>query len=147
MVYYHILHTGEIDFLNEEVNGKTLLDWMIYQAYVCDDLSKPVELYDYGVGGKELCKHHREHGYGGGEQQLLGTRTLFFGKQLHGEQRQKDDEAKEHGGKILGQVRGHLIKGREAEDGSRNEQEHPKKNITERADEVRLHLAFVYGKH
>lgn len=52
MVYYHILHTGEIDFLNEEINGKTLLDWMIYQAYVCDDVTKPIDLYDFGYEGR-----------------------------------------------------------------------------------------------
>jgi len=56
MVYYHVLATGDRDFLFEQVGDKTVLEWMRYHAYVCDDLSKDVELYDYGVGGN----HHLE---------------------------------------------------------------------------------------
>ena len=42
-----------MEFLHEQVGDKAVLEWMFYHAYVCDDLSKPVELYDYGVGGDD----------------------------------------------------------------------------------------------
>ena len=51
MVYYHVLFTGETEFLFETVGDKTVLEWMRYHAYVCDDLTKDVALYDYGEGG------------------------------------------------------------------------------------------------
>ena len=53
MVYHHVRSTGDRDFLFEKINGKTVIDHMIEQAYVCDDLSKDVELYDYGMGKLE----------------------------------------------------------------------------------------------
>lgn len=56
MVYYHVLHTGERDFLFETVNSKTVLEHMVEQAYVCDDASRDVSLYDYGVGRFETRK-------------------------------------------------------------------------------------------
>lgn len=51
MVYHHVLATGEISFLSEEIEGRTVLDWMRHYAYVCDDLTKEVALYDYGKKG------------------------------------------------------------------------------------------------
>ena len=56
MVYYHVLHTGEREFLLEKVNEKTIIEHMIEQAYICDDISREVELYDYGVGRFETKK-------------------------------------------------------------------------------------------
>ena len=53
MVYHHVLTTGDKDFLFERVNGRTVIDHMIEQAYVCDDLSGEVQLYDYGIGTLE----------------------------------------------------------------------------------------------
>ena len=53
MVYHHILATGEVEFLHEKVGDKTVIEWMKYHAYVCDDLSREAELYDYGVGGDD----------------------------------------------------------------------------------------------
>lgn len=51
MVYFHVLFTGDKDFLQEQAGERTVLEWMKYHAYVCDDLSKDVELYDYGQDG------------------------------------------------------------------------------------------------
>jgi len=56
MVYHHVRATGEVDFLRETVGERTVLEWMKYHAYVCDDLSRDVELYDYGQEGD----HHLE---------------------------------------------------------------------------------------
>ncbi len=53
MVYHHVLATGEIEFLNEIVCGKTVLEWMRHYAYTCDDIDKDVALYDYGESGND----------------------------------------------------------------------------------------------
>ena len=52
MVYCHIRATGDTEFLFEKVADRTILEWMLYHAYVCDDPSKEVELYNYGEGGR-----------------------------------------------------------------------------------------------
>lgn len=60
MVYHHVRATGDIGFLSETVDGRTILEWMKYHAYVCDDPNRDVELYDYGEGGNdhlELVRH------------------------------------------------------------------------------------------
>ena len=49
-VYYYVKLTGDISFLNEEVEeGQTILDMMIENAMRFDDKTKPVKLVDYGV--------------------------------------------------------------------------------------------------
>jgi len=53
MVYHHVLATGDTAFLHETAGDKTVIQWMRYHAYVCDDTSKEAELYDYGVGGND----------------------------------------------------------------------------------------------
>ena len=53
MVYHHVRATGDVAFLFEKINGKTVIEHMREQAYVCDDLSKECELYDYGCGKLE----------------------------------------------------------------------------------------------
>ena len=63
MVYHHIRATGQTEFLDEIVGDKTVLDWMRHYAYVCDDIHKPVELYDYGEGGND---HLEIHNWGNG---------------------------------------------------------------------------------
>jgi len=60
MVYYHVLFTGDWMFLLEKVGEKTVLEWMKYHAYVCDDVSKDVELYDFGDRGEKGGNHHLE---------------------------------------------------------------------------------------
>ena len=54
LVYYYVLHTGDVQFLEETVRGKTVLDWIIFHAMFGDDLSKPVALIDYGDGNHHL---------------------------------------------------------------------------------------------
>jgi len=53
-VYHYVLHTGDLDFLGEMVNGKTVLDWMVYHASYRDDFSKPAVLVSYGKGNNHL---------------------------------------------------------------------------------------------
>ncbi len=53
MVYHHVRATGDVDFLLEKVGERTVIEWMLYHAYVCDDVTHDVELYDYGHGGND----------------------------------------------------------------------------------------------
>ena len=80
MVYHHVRATGEVDFLFEKVGNRTVLEWMRYHAYVCDDLSKEVALYDYGVdGNSHLELHHNGNGpYNGIMPDLNARRYLNY---------------------------------------------------------------------
>jgi hypothetical protein len=53
-IYYYVLFTGDTPFLTDKVGGKTILDWVIYQAMVGDDRNHPVALIDYGNGNHHL---------------------------------------------------------------------------------------------
>jgi len=53
-IYYYVVETGDVGFLGEVVNGKTVLDWAIYHATYGDDMTKPVALIDYGKGNNHL---------------------------------------------------------------------------------------------
>ena len=80
MVYYHILATSDKDFLFEKVGDRTVLEWMRYHAYVCDDTAKDVELYDYGNrGDSHLELHHRGNGpYNGIMPDLNARRYMNY---------------------------------------------------------------------
>ena len=78
MVYYHVLFTGDKAFLSEQAGERTVLEWMLYHAYVCDDLSKPVELYDYGEGGKAHLELRRQYVYNGIMPDLNARRYMNY---------------------------------------------------------------------
>lgn len=80
MVYHHIRATGQTEFLFEQVGDKTVLEWMRFHAYVCDDLSKDAELYDYGEkGNSHLELHHNGNGpYNGIMPDLNARRYLNY---------------------------------------------------------------------
>lgn len=64
LIYYYVLHTGDLQFLNENAGGKTILDWAIYHAAFGDNLNEPVALLDYGSGNHHLelrGKHKYDH--------------------------------------------------------------------------------------
>jgi len=77
LIYYYVLHTGDIQFLNEEVNGKSILDWAIYQATYKDDFNKPAVLVDYGKGNNHL-ELRREYRYDNYLPDLNGKRYLSY---------------------------------------------------------------------
>jgi hypothetical protein len=54
LVYYYVALTGDRAFLDEIINGKTILDLMVEHATVLEDLSKPVALIDYGPSNSHL---------------------------------------------------------------------------------------------
>lgn len=80
MVYHHIRATGQTAFLFEKVGDRTVLEWMRFHAYVCDDPEKEVSLYDYGVGGNShLELHHNGNGpYNGIMPDLNARRYLNY---------------------------------------------------------------------
>ncbi|MGD9128737.1 MAG: hypothetical protein PVH19_15280, partial [Planctomycetia bacterium] len=63
-IYYYVTLTGDVAFLNEKVAGKTILDHVIEHATYRDDVSKPVELIDYGTN-KNLLELKRTKAYEG----------------------------------------------------------------------------------
>ena len=80
MVYHHIRATGQTEFLFEQVGNRTVLEWMRFHAYVCDDLSKEADLYDYGEkGNSHLELHHNGNGpYNGIMPDLNARRYLNY---------------------------------------------------------------------
>ena len=54
LTYNYIKNTGDSGFLNEKVNGETILEHMIKNAVYLEDTTKPVTLDDYGPSGDHL---------------------------------------------------------------------------------------------
>jgi hypothetical protein len=54
MIYYHVQNTGDKEFLNDKVNGKTVLEHAVTNAMYRDDLAKPVRMIDYGSANDHL---------------------------------------------------------------------------------------------
>ena len=78
MVYYHVLFTGEKEFLFERAGDKTVIEWMRYHAYVADDIEKDVELYNYGEGGKDHLELRRGLVYNGVMPDLNARRYMNY---------------------------------------------------------------------
>lgn len=78
MVYYHVLHTGDVDFLFEKAGEKTVIEWMVHHAYVCDNVKEPVSLYDYGIGGNAHLELRRGIPYNGIIPDLNARRYLNY---------------------------------------------------------------------
>jgi hypothetical protein len=57
-IYYYVVHTGDVRFLEEEVDGRSILDWAFFHATFGDDLSKPAVLADYGKDVSHLELRH-----------------------------------------------------------------------------------------
>lgn len=53
-VYFYTLLTGDVSFLNEEVDGRPIWEHLREQAYLLDDPSEPVTLIDYGDSNSHL---------------------------------------------------------------------------------------------
>ncbi|MBN8861403.1 MAG: hypothetical protein J0H29_23660 [Sphingobacteriales bacterium] len=74
LIYFYVLHTGDTAFLDETVNGKTVLDYAINCAMFGDDKDKPVALYDYGAEGEHHLELRRGFPYQGVMPDLNGRR-------------------------------------------------------------------------
>ncbi len=64
LAHSYVLETGDKIFLNEMLDGKTVIERLVDAALVHDDLSKPAVLVDYGNGNHhlELRKEYRYDG-------------------------------------------------------------------------------------
>ena len=58
-IYYYVVHSGDVQFLEEQINGKSVLDWVFYHATFGDDLRKPAILIDYGEDVSHLELRHQ----------------------------------------------------------------------------------------
>lgn len=65
LIYYYVLHTGDRAFLQEKVEGKTILEHVLDNALFGDDLKKPVTLVDYGPEGEHHLELRRGYPYQG----------------------------------------------------------------------------------
>lgn len=65
LIYYYVLHSGDIAFLQEKVEGKTVLEHAMDNALFGDDLKKPVRLVDYGAEGEHHLELRRGYPYRG----------------------------------------------------------------------------------
>jgi len=54
LIYYYVKNTGDAAFLQEVVEGKTILDHALAQATLGDNLAQPVALIDYGPSNSHL---------------------------------------------------------------------------------------------
>lgn len=78
MIYHHVLHTGDVDFLREEVDGKTIAQWTRGHACFHEDLSQPVALKDYGDAGKSHLELRRHLVYKGVMPDLNARRYVTY---------------------------------------------------------------------
>jgi len=78
MIYFHVLHTGDVSFLSETVDGKTIAEWAQFHACVGDDLNRPTELVDFGDYGKSHLELRRHHVYKGVMPDLNARRYLNY---------------------------------------------------------------------
>lgn len=54
LAHAYVLNTGDIQFLHEKLNGKTIIRHLVDQALMHDDLNKEAVLVDYGDGNNHL---------------------------------------------------------------------------------------------
>ncbi|MDD2706576.1 MAG: hypothetical protein PHV34_01100 [Verrucomicrobiae bacterium] len=65
MIFFYLLHTGNVDFLEKRAGGRSVWEWVLMSATHGDDLNRPVRIMDYGAGNNhlELRKEHRYDHY------------------------------------------------------------------------------------
>jgi len=78
LIYYYVLNTGDLAFLEDKVKGRTIIKHVINHALMGDDLSKPVALYDYGELGEQHLELRRNIPYHGIMPDLNGRRYLNY---------------------------------------------------------------------
>lgn len=78
MIYWYVRNTGDRAFLHEMLDGRTILDWAVFHAMVCDDASKPPFLADYGEAGKSHLELRRGYVYQGVMPDLNARRYMSY---------------------------------------------------------------------
>lgn len=54
LVYFYVKNTGDVAFLDEQVEGKSVFDWIMQNATFGDDPARPADLIDYGPSNSHL---------------------------------------------------------------------------------------------
>jgi len=62
LIYYYVQSTGDKEFLQQTVEDKTIIEWVVFQALVGDRLEENANLVDYGNGNHHL-ELRREYRY------------------------------------------------------------------------------------
>jgi hypothetical protein len=77
-VYYYVKLTGDVGFLSEKVHDRTIMDHMMEQALALDDISKPVQLIDYGSSNSHLELRRKSNYYNHVMPDLNGRRYANY---------------------------------------------------------------------
>ena len=77
LIYYYVKNSGDTAFLNEDVNGRSVMDWVLMNAMYGDDPAKPVALIDYGPSNSHL-ELRRGYPYNHAMPDLNGRRYLNY---------------------------------------------------------------------
>ena len=78
LIYYYVVHTGDVDFLDEVVEGKRIYDHMLQNALFGDNLHKKVTLVDYGEAGENHLELRRGYPYRGVMPDVNALRYLTY---------------------------------------------------------------------
>ena len=78
MIYFHVLHTGDLSLLSEVIDGKSVLEWAKFHAMVGDDPTKPAALIDYGKAGESHLELRRHYVYQGVMPDLNARRYMNY---------------------------------------------------------------------
>lgn len=78
LIYYYILHTGDVAFLDEVVEGRTVYDHMLQNALFGDELNKKITLVDYGHDGENHLELRRGYPYRGVMPDVNALRYLTY---------------------------------------------------------------------
>lgn len=78
LIYYYILHTGDVGFLDELVEGKSIYNHMLQNALFGDDLNKAITLVDYGEDGENHLELRRGYPYRGIMPDVNALRYLTY---------------------------------------------------------------------
>ena len=77
VTHAYVLETGDVGFLGETLNGKTILGHLVQQALMHDDLSREAVLVDYGTSNSHL-ELRRNYKYNGVMADLNLRRIVVF---------------------------------------------------------------------
>ncbi len=53
-IFHYVRLTGDTALLREQVNGRSVLEWVVHHATLLDDTAKPVAMIDYGPSNSHL---------------------------------------------------------------------------------------------
>lgn len=78
LIYCYVLHTRDLDFLDELVEGKRIYEHMLQNALFGDDLGKEVTLVDYGEDGENHLELRQGYPYQGVMPDVNALRYLTY---------------------------------------------------------------------